>query len=106
MLIYVSGPLTIGDSAEHVHNAIKVAEALIEKGHAVILPQLSQLWQMVSPKPWEYWLDMDLKIIPRCDALFRCYGISKGAAMEVQCAQEHEIPVYYELEQVPNATTD
>ena len=103
MLIYVAGPLTIGDSAEHVHDAIRTAEALVEKGHAVIVPQLSQLWQIVSPKSWQYWIDLDLKIVPRCDALFRNPGLSEGADQEEACARANYLYLYYKIEDVPNA---
>lgn len=101
MVIYVSSPLTLGDSAANVHMAIKVAEALINKGHAVIVPQLSLLWQIVSPKPWQYWMDLDVQLVPRCDALFRIPGESKGADLEVACAREHGLTIYHTVKQVP-----
>jgi len=40
------------------------------------------------------------RIIPRCDALLRLEGASKGADEDVRLAKELGIPVYYELEEI------
>lgn len=101
MLIYVSGPITIGSQAQHVHNAVKIADAILAMGYDVILPHLDHLWCMISPKPWEVWMKNDLAVLLRCDALFRIPGKSKGADLEEATARRYNMPVYYKLSEIP-----
>lgn len=103
MLIYVSGPITLGATAHHVHDALRAAEYLIALGHNVMVPQLTHLWDVASPKPWVYWLKNDLALVKRCDALLRLPGESLGAEAETKAALENKIPVYTDLYEVPAA---
>ena len=85
--LYVSGPYTQGDPVVNVRNAVRVAEIIREAGHVPIVPHLSMLWHMISPHEWDYWLDLDLALLERCDGMVRISGDSKGADREQKVAQ-------------------
>lgn len=93
-LIYVAGPITKGDISDHVRDACFIGDRIMERGHAAIIPQLSILWQFITPHTWEQWLMMDDTIIRRCDALYRLPGASKGADREVALARSLHMPVF------------
>lgn len=42
------------------------------------------------------------RLIERCDAVLRLEGESKGADNDVKIAHERGIPVYYNIEDIPN----
>jgi hypothetical protein len=63
MLIYIAGPITIGNAAHHIHKAIHTATQLRDKGHNVLLPHLDHLWDIVAPQTWEALLENDLILL-------------------------------------------
>ena len=94
-LVYVAGPYTSPDPVENTHNAILVGMDLSKTGlAAVIIPHLSMLAHMVTPEPYQFWLDFDLDQLRHCHALFRMAGDSSGADAEVAKAHEWGIPVF------------
>lgn len=97
-VIYVAGPYSKGGEAENVHKALRAADELLAAGFAPLVPVLSLLWQVASPKPWETWMAIDLAFLERCDGLLRLPGESKGADQEVEYAKRQGIPVFYEVE--------
>jgi len=101
MKIYLAGPYTKGDVGQNVHNAIKTADKLVEKGHTPYIPHLTHFWHLVSPKPWEFWCNLDAEFLVLCDALLRIPGESTGADREVKLAQKHGLPVYYNVNDIP-----
>ena len=76
-LIYIAGPLTIGDTAYNIRNAIDAAERLAEFGYTPVIPHLSYFWHMVYYHTHEFWLEIDKAIIHRCDAVLRIPGESR-----------------------------
>ena len=102
MLVYVAGPYSKGDMAVNVHNAIQVANKILELGHIPYLPHLTHFWHLVTPKPYQTWLEIDRSILIRCDCVFRMSGDSQGADGEVILAGQLGLPVYYSLEDLPN----
>mgnify|MGYP003395547670 FL=1 len=92
--IFVSGPYTSGDVAVNVKNAIDAASKLMDAGYAVYLPHLSHFWHLVSPRPYQDWLKLDLEWLKLCDAIVRLDGQSPGADGEVNFAKENGKPVY------------
>jgi hypothetical protein len=92
--VYVAGPISIGDQAVNVRNAILAASLLLEKGYAPYCPHLTHFWQAVSPHEYETWIALDLEWLPLCDCLLRLDGESKGADREVEFAKKRHIPVY------------
>jgi nucleoside 2-deoxyribosyltransferase len=95
-LVYVAGPIT-GNPWGCVRQAIKAFDMVRDAGCVPFIPQLSVLHEMVAPKLHSEWLDYDLDVIARCDALVRLAGDSSGADAEVRFAHELGIPVFFWL---------
>lgn len=93
-LIYLAGPMSKGPQFSNMREAMRNGTLLLDAGHAVIVPQLSFLWDLVFPNAYEKWLTMDMEIIQRCDLIIRLPGESAGADREVAFAREHNIPVF------------
>jgi hypothetical protein len=96
--VYIASPYTKGDVAVNVRNAFLMADKLSELGFAPYPPLYSHFWHLISPHPYEFWTKMDLEWVLRCDCLLRTEGESSGADNEIKFAQEHEIPVFYSLD--------
>lgn len=98
-LVYLAGPYTHPDPVENTHKIIQEATKIVEDGIVTpVVPHLSLLWHMVTPRPESFWYDYDLQLLKRCDALLRFPGASWGADNEVLFANERSIPVFYSLE--------
>ena len=96
--VYCSGPLTTGNQFENVIRAVQSADVLRDRGYAVVLPHVTILWHLISPRPYEDWLENDLEWVRASDCVYRMPGESAGADRESLFAQEHGIPVYYSLD--------
>jgi hypothetical protein len=101
-IIYIAGPFR-GANAWVIENNIRRAEALAlrvwEMGAAAICPHANtRFYQGVVPD--ERWLEGDLAILERCDAVLLTpdWRISRGAMGEYEHAVERRIPVFYRLE--------
>lgn len=102
MYIYVAGPYTKVDVILNVREAVKVGDKLREMGHTPFIPHLTMLWHLIAPhSAVDYWYQLDLEWLKKCDALFRFPGKSKGADVEVEFARKLGLPVYFTFEQVP-----
>lgn len=91
--IYIAGPYTRGDIAENLRRAVAMADVVLAAGHVPFVPHLTHLWHLISPKPYETWLQLDLAWLDQCQVLIRLPGESHGADAEVAYAKEHGIPV-------------
>ncbi len=100
-LIYIASPYTLGDQALNVRRQIEAADKLLELGHIPLIPCLSHLWHLISPKPYDEWLRIGIAWLSHCDAVLRLDGLSIGADLEVAGARKLRKPVYYSLESVP-----
>jgi nucleoside 2-deoxyribosyltransferase len=97
-LIYLSGPLTTGDTIGNIRRAVELGAALIDVGYAVIIPhEKAFCMEMLRPKTYDEWLEYDFRCIACCDAVFRMPGESRGGDAEVSFAGRNRIPVYYTL---------
>ena len=94
MKVYIAGPLSHGDVAGNVHQAMDAAAALLEAGHAVYVPHLFHFMEVSHPQPYERWLSQDFAWIAASDALVRLPGESSGADREVAFARDRGIPVW------------
>ena len=97
MIVYIACPYTNGDPCVNVHNAIKIAEQVVEAGHTPIVPILSHLWHLISPHEWEYWMKIDMELVKKADYVLRIPGVSTGADKEVALAEKLNIPVVYSV---------
>lgn len=95
-LVYVAGPYTKPDPVENTHKILVAAGYMNRSGLVTCyVPHLSLFWHFVMPEPYQHWLDYDLAILARSDALLRVAGESSGADAEVKFAVDHGIPVFY-----------
>lgn len=101
MLIYIASPYSLGDQSLNIRRQIETADILLLKGHTPFVPCLSHLWHLISPKPYDEWMRIDLAFMGYCDAVLRLSGESKGADMEVAYARELCMRIYYNLEEIP-----
>ena len=92
-LVYLAGPYTKPDPCENVNRTCSLATELIDLGFAPLIPHLTMLWHVITPRPIEFWYDYDLQLVLRCDALLRIPGESTGADREVEFARQRGIPV-------------
>lgn len=93
MKVYVAGPYSQGDVAQNVRTAIAAADALAARQFCPYLPHLTHFWRLVSPKPYDWWLQYDAMWLLDCRAVLRLSGASNGADQEVKLAEEAGIPV-------------
>ena len=101
MIIYISSPYSKGDISENIRRACFAGDEILKRGHTPLVPHLSHLWHLISPKSWGIWLRIDLTLLSMCDALLRLNGESKGADLEVAEAEKLCMIIYYNLEEVP-----
>jgi len=98
--IYLAGPLLLEDSAINIRNVLSVADRLLLDGHIPHVPHLTWFWHLVKPHDTDVWLEYDLHWLSLCDALFQLPGKSGGTQIEISYANEHDIPVFREYEQL------
>lgn len=95
-LLYVAGPYTRPDPPANMHYVCRVADVIYSQTHwCPIVPHLSLVWQIVSPRPEEHWYGYDLDIMRGCSGIVRLPGYSVGADYEMQVANEigmHVVP--------------
>lgn len=107
-LVYISSPYTKGSQAQNVRFQHHVWEQL---RHSDIVTPIAPLWSHYQdiqfPLTHAEWLDYDLEIVARCDAVLRLDADgpndyvqheSEGADMEVLFAERREIPVFFKIE--------
>ena len=101
MLLYLAGPYSPTETAtteENIQAARRVAVELWGAGYAVICPHLNTAGfekDLPDMAPQDF-VDRDLEIVPRCDALvlFPGWRRSTGARRELEVAIWHNLPVY------------
>jgi|SRR5215471_3980580 len=96
--VYVAGAYSTGDVAVNVRNAYAAASRLADAGFAPFVPHHTHFWHMLSPRPYEEWLTLDLAFLPCCDALLRLPGESVGADAEMLEARTLSIPVFEDVD--------
>ena len=69
--IYIASPYTRGDVALNVRTQMLAFDRLIDMGVVPIAPLLSHFQHLLSPRPYQTWIDHDLELIQRCDACLR-----------------------------------
>ena len=93
MIVYVAGPYSKGDVAVNVKRAIDRGMMINSLGHYAVVPHLTHFMHMMHPHPYEYWLELDERILTKFDCLFRMMGESSGADSEELVAQAFNIPI-------------
>lgn len=100
--VYVAGPYTTGDPVVNTQAAVAAANELLAAGVVPIVPHLTMLWHLISPKPLVEWYEYDNAVLRRCDALLRLPGKSSGADQEAANAVDMGLPVFSTVKGVLN----
>lgn len=99
-VIYIASPYTNGDKEANVRAQIEAGHAIMDLGHAPIVPNLTHFMQLWRDRPYEDWMARDFAIIKRCDCVLRLPGYSPGADREVMLAKELGLRVCYSLDEL------
>ncbi|MGA2232273.1 MAG: DUF4406 domain-containing protein [Tepidisphaeraceae bacterium] len=103
-LIYIAGPYR-GAGQWQIFQNIRRAEALAlqvwQMGAACICPH-KNTESFNGAAPDRVWLDGDLEIVRRCDAILCAPGweSSSGSLGEIALARELGLPIFYSLEEL------
>lgn len=117
MLILIAGPYRSGtnDDPELIQKNLDNLEAMalpiFRKGHVPVIGEwvaLPLLNLAGSKKPGdEVWDEIQYpvahRLLEKCDAVLRIPGASAGADNDVKIALEKGIPVYYDINEIPEA---
>jgi len=99
-LLYVAGPYS-GDTEANIAMAEEVSIGLIRNGFHVYTPHknLSGYEQYEEDGiGYETWMDMDLDILSRCDAIYVMLNSERsvGVQKELEFARKNKIPIFHE----------
>ena len=116
MLILIAGPYRSGTNDDatlmqrNLQNLEAVALPLFRKGHVPMIGEwvaLPLIHLAGSQQPGdEAWEEIQYpvahRLLEKCDAVLRIDGSSKGADNDVKLAKERGLPVYYNIDDVPD----
>jgi hypothetical protein len=95
--IYVSGPYS-SEPVVGTARAVEAAEKIFNAGHLPFIPHThTMMWHFAYPHTYNEWIIFDLAWLKECDALVRLPGLSGGADIEVDYANQIGIPVFYSV---------
>lgn len=94
IVVYLSGPITLGEPEHNFRQAANAQERLMRAGYSVINPMLTMAHPRDKQIPHALWIANDLPIIERCDAVIRLPGESVGAEAECAHAAKCGVPVF------------
>lgn len=117
MLILIAGPYRSGtnDNPELIKQNLDRLEAMalpiFRKGHVPMIGEwvALPLMHLAGSKALgdEVWDEIQYpvahRLLEKCDAVLRIEGASKGADNDVKIAQERGLPIFYSLDEIPNA---
>jgi hypothetical protein len=117
MLILIAGPYRSGTNDDPVliqknlDRLESVALPLFRKGHVPMIGEwvaLPLIHLAGSKHPGDAaWEEIQYpvahRLLEKCDAVLRLEGASKGADEDVRKAKERGLPVYFSLDEVPDA---
>lgn len=96
--VYIASAYSLGDPVENVNAQIRAANELRKAGFNPFLPLLQHYEQVQFPREYQYWMDVSIDWMKKCDCVFRLPGESNGADVETLHANLMNMPVFYELE--------
>lgn len=107
MIIGVAGPYSAPTAAQRQDNLDlmnRAAARLLEKGHIPLIGMNAALPVVQLARiadPYEAIMNISMALIDRCEALV-LLGESPGANRERDLVQSKGLPVYYDVEEVPD----
>lgn len=100
-IIYLAGPMALGNMADNIGRAWEAAERLRDAGFTPITPQDNFFGSIVGKRrSHAEWLDIDEPLVHVSVAVLRLPGESKGADKETKWANAARIPVYEDVERL------
>lgn len=114
LVVYIAGPYRAKPNAanqwqqeQNIRRAEEVAHRVWEMGAAALCPHGNSRFFQGS-LPDSVWLDGDLAMLNKCDAVLMIAGWeeSAGAIAEQQFALDHGIPVFYAESELAEFLTD
>jgi len=116
MLILIAGPYRSGTNDDsqlmqwNLNHLESVALPLFRKGHIPMIGEwvaLPLIRLAGSTRPGDdSWNEVQYpvahRLLEKCDAVLRLSGASAGADEDVRIARERGLPVYFQLEDVPD----
>lgn len=104
LVVYVAGPFRGASHwaiAENIRNAERLALEVWRLGAAALCPHANTA-HFQDAAPDNVWLDGDLALLSRCDALVTTpdWQRSTGARAEVDFAATRGIPVFHEISEL------
>ena len=97
--VYIAGPYSKPNVAVNVNVAGGWWHRLFDTGLIVpYAPHVSIVLDMLKPRIYQDWLDYDIELLQRFDALFRIDGESSGVDGEVRKMTEFGRPIFRERE--------
>ena len=99
-VVYIAGPYSRGDTGGNVGIAVRMMVRMMKDGLAPICPHLDILTYIVEKLPYETFLEVDLAILEKCDAIFRLPGESPGADREMVRALELGLGVFWDYDEL------
>ena len=108
MLVMIAGPYSAPTQQEREANLERINLAAVrvaKKGHVPIVG--ANAAQPVVDlgdfdDPYHETMRISLALAEKCDAIL-CIGESKGVEMEKQVFEKNGLPVFYSLEEIPEA---
>jgi hypothetical protein len=108
----IAGPYRSGSSdptiwAKNLKDLNDAALVVFQKGHVPIIGVNMALPIIQSAGERSYddiMMPLSLALTSRCDAIVRIGGASRGADREVAAFQERGLPVYFSVDDIPQAT--
>lgn len=100
-VIYIAGPYradTVWGVTCNIHRARELGAEVAKLGHMPLVPHANTAYyDFVMPD--QFWLDGDIAIMLRCDAVLTTpdWERSAGARQEVEVAKQKAIPVFHTL---------
>jgi len=93
--IYIASPYT-GNKEVGVQRQLSMTDKLMNLGFAPFVPLLTHYQDLVHPRPYDDWMELDETWLLACHGVLRLDGESEGADREVALAKERGIPVFYD----------
>lgn len=105
LVIYIAGPYRAKGGwtvQENIERAASVAISVWQAGHIALCPHLNTA-HFDGVVPDERFLEGDLRLLERCDAVLTVSGWqeSDGAKAEVAHARHELMPVWHSIDELP-----
>lgn len=102
--VYIAGPYSSDDDYQrevNVTSAERVSIAVMKLGHYVFCPHtMTNYWE--EDYDYEAFMELDKTFVRHWATCLLVIGQSPGTAREVEYALKLNIPVYHDIDQLPN----